>query len=618
MGRIKLLDTATSNSIAAGEVVERPSSVVKELIENSLDAGASTITIEIIDGGIRLIRVTDDGCGMDYSDAVKSFECHATSKLSSLDDLYSLRTMGFRGEALSSISAVSKVSLMTREPSAEYGTHIEVDAGKLILAEKHYGAEGTTIEVKDLFYNQPARYKFLKKDSTEAQYIIILCERFALIRPDISIRLIKNKKEILHSPGNNDAQSSLFCVYGSEVVNNSIEINADIGKVHVSGFAGKPMIARSSRGEQTIFVNERLIRSKTITSAIDEAYKTMLMKGKYAFVVLKIDMPSGLIDVNVHPQKAEVRFWSDSDVFRAVYHALHGALMSGTMLSGFHNEASDSSDIEVISGSDNTITDQDNGSTLQTKTSEEQVRSDNYIPEKTYYASLTGNLMNMMSELSETNSDRNSDVVNQIVSTHNTGVDELAGARYIGIVFSTYILLESQSSLILLDQHAAHEKILFEKLIHERKNRKSTSVYSQELLSPIMMTLSRSDADLIMDGREQFKQMGFDYDMIGDREIALRSVPAFLDSGKSKEMLLNLLMIFNSELPRTDEAVLLALSTAACKAAVKAHDRLDALEVKKLIDDLVLLENPFHCPHGRPIIVRYSKKDLEKEFKRIV
>lgn len=618
MGRIKLLDTATSNSIAAGEVVERPSSVVKELIENSLDAGASTITIEIIDGGIRLIRVTDDGCGMDYSDAVKSFECHATSKLSSLDDLYSLRTMGFRGEALSSISAVSKVSLMTREPSAEYGTHIEVDAGKLILAEKHYGAEGTTIEVKDLFYNQPARYKFLKKDSTEAQYIIILCERFALIRPDISIRLIKNKKEILHSPGNNDAQSSLFCVYGSEVVNNSIEINADIGKVHVSGFAGKPMIARSSRGEQTIFVNERLIRSKTITSAIDEAYKTMLMKGKYAFVVLKIDMPSGLIDVNVHPQKAEVRFWSDSDVFRAVYHALHGALMSGTMLSGFHNEASDSSDIEVISGSDNTITDQDNGSTLQTKTSEEQVRSDNYIPEKTYYASLTGNLMNMMSELSETNSDRNSDIVNQTISIHNTGVDELAGARYIGIVFSTYILLESQSSLILLDQHAAHEKILFEKLIHERKNRKSTSVYSQELLSPIMMTLSRSDADLIMDGREQFKQMGFDYDMIGDREIALRSVPAFLDSGKSKEMLLNLLMIFNSELPRTDEAVLLALSTAACKAAVKAHDRLDALEVKKLIDDLVLLENPFHCPHGRPIIVRYSKKDLEKEFKRIV
>lgn len=613
-----MLDTATSNSIAAGEVVERPSSVVKELIENSLDAGASTITIEIIDGGIRLIRVTDDGCGMDYSDAVKSFECHATSKLSSLDDLYSLRTMGFRGEALSSIAAVSKVSLMTREPSSEYGTHIEVDAGKLILAEKYYGAEGTTIEVKDLFYNQPARYKFLKKDSTEAQYIIILCERFALIRPDISIRLVKNKKEILHSPGNNDARSSLFCVYGSEVVNSSIAINADIGKVHVSGFAGKPMIARSSRGEQTIFVNERLIRSKTITSAIDEAYKTMLMKGKYAFVVLMIDMPSGLIDVNVHPQKAEVRFWSDSDVFRAVYHALHGALMSGTMMSGFHNEASDSSDVEVISGSDNTISEQDNGSTLQTKTSEEQVRSDNYIPEKTYYASLTGNLMNMMSELSETNSDRNSDVVNQTISTHNTGVDELAGARYIGIVFATYILLESQSSLILLDQHAAHEKILFEKLIHEKKNRKSTSVYSQELLSPIMMTLSRSDADLIMESREQFKQMGFDYDMIGDREIALRSVPAFLDSSKSKEMLINLLVILNSELPRTDEAVLLALSTAACKAAVKAHDRLDALEVKKLIEDLVLLENPFHCPHGRPIIVRYSKKDLEKEFKRII
>jgi DNA mismatch repair protein MutL len=617
MGRIKLLDTATSNSIAAGEVVERPASVVKELIENSLDAGASTITIEIVDGGIRLIRVTDDGCGMDYSDAVKSFDCHATSKLTSLDDLYSLRTMGFRGEALSSISAVSKVSLTTREPSAEYGTRIEVDAGKLILAEKYYGAEGTTIEVKDLFYNQPARYKFLKKDSTEAQYIIILCERFALIRPDISIRLIKNKKEILHSPGNNDSQSSLFCVYGSEVVNNSILINADIGKVHVSGFAGKPTIARSSRGEQTIFVNERLIRSKTITSAIDEAYKTMLMKGKYAFVVLKIDLPSGLIDVNVHPQKAEVRFWSDSDVFRAVYHALHGALMSETMMTSFHNEKSNSSEIKDISRSDKTISELDNGSTLRTTTSKEKIESVSYIPEKTYY-SLAGNLMNMMSELPDPNTNKKSDDENHSVPINKNGAEELAGARYIGIVFATYIMLETQANLILLDQHAAHEKILFEKLLFERENRKSSSIYSQDLLSPIILTLSRSDADMIMESREKFKQLGFDYDMIGDREIALRCVPAFLDSSKAKSMLQNLIEIISSELPKTDDALLLALSTAACKAAVKAHDRLNEIEVKKLIEDLVILENPFHCPHGRPIIVSYSKKDLEKEFRRII
>lgn len=617
MGRIKLLDTATSNSIAAGEVVERPASVVKELIENSLDAGASTITIEIIDGGIRLIRVTDDGCGMDYSDAVKSFDCHATSKLSSLDDLYSLRTMGFRGEALSSISAVSRVTLMTREPSAEQGTRIEVDAGKLILAEKFYGAEGTTIEVKDLFYNQPARYKFLKKDSTEAQYIIILCERFALIRPDISIRLIKNKKEILHSPGNNDPQSSLFCIYGSEVVNNSIALNSDMGKVHVSGFAGKPSIARSSRGEQTIFVNERLIRSKTITSAIDEAYKTMLMKGKYAFVVLKIDLPSGLIDVNVHPQKAEVRFWSDADVFRAVYHTLHGALMSGTLMAGFHNEQSDSTEVKSISDDNKLISGPEVESSSQNLTSKETL-IDSYIPEKTYFPSSTGNLMMLMAEMPDSTDDRKFENITQAVSINKTGIDELAGARYIGIIFSTYIMLETPTSLVLLDQHAAHEKILFEKLMVERNKRQSNTVYSQDLISPIMLTLSRSDASVILESRDQFEKMGFDYDLIGDREIALRSVPAFLDSSRAKEMILNLLEIMNSDLPKTDEALLLALSTAACKAAVKAHDRLEDIEVKKLIDDLILLENPFHCPHGRPIIVRYLKKDLEKEFKRII
>lgn len=613
MGRIKLLDTATSNSIAAGEVVERPASVVKELIENSLDAGASTITVEIIDGGIRLIRVTDDGCGMDYSDALKSFECHATSKLSNLEDLYSLNTMGFRGEALSSISSVSKVSMMTREPDAEYGTRIEVDAGKLIHHEKYYGAAGTTIEVRDLFYNQPARYKFLKKDSSEAQSIIILCERFALIRPDISIRLIKNKKEILHSPGNNDSLSSLFSIYGSEVVNNSIEINADIGKVHVSGYAGKPVIARSSRGEQTVFVNERLIRSKTITSAIDEAYKTMLMKGKFAFVVLKITVPSGLVDVNVHPQKAEVRFWSDSDVFRAVYHALHGALMSGSMVKEVHDEVSDSSEIAAVSDRDNKSTDQNIEAPALNQTTIDTEVPNIMNDQKSIYEPLTGSLMNIVSELSIPDSVQNTDK-----TVTNSTVEELSSARFIGIAFATYLILEAQSCIIFLDQHAAHEKILFEKLLNEHKKRKSTTVYSQELLAPLMMTLSRTVADLIIDSKEKFKLMGFDYDMIGEREIALRSVPAFLDSSKSKEMFTYLLEDLNSELPRTDESLLLALATAACKAAVKAHDRLDKLEVKKLIDDLILLENPFHCPHGRPIMVRYSKKDLEKEFKRIV
>lgn len=613
MGRIKILDTNTANGIAAGEVVERPSSVVKELVENSIDAGSTVISVEITDGGIRLIRVSDNGCGMDHDDAINAFVCHATSKLSELDDLYTLNTMGFRGEALSSIASVSRIQLTTREPGSEYSSDVVFEAGKLISSEKTSNPVGTSIEVRDLFYNLPARYKFLKKDHTEAQYITILCQRFVLIRPDISFRLIKNGKEIIHSPGNNDLKSALYCVYGKDIVNNCIPLEHTNDQIVVRGYAGKPSIARARRVEQTIFVNDRLIRSKIVSSAIDEAYRTLLMKGKYAFVILMIYVPSNLIDVNVHPQKSEVRFWNDSVIFRTVYHALHGALMSASLTSNYDFPAGKptafATDNHNISISESA---EINGASLI-----EPIASfsrDSYYQDQIQSSASSYSGSYSVAE--------NQSSVPQYTSNNTAERDcmlhELANSRYIGVVFSTYILMESSTSLIILDQHAAHEKILFEKLLKKRRESDEEPVASQDLISPIMITLSISDTIFVSDHSQHLKKIGFSFDVMGDREIALRSVPAFTDDENIVSVFLSVIESLTSESEMTDEKLLLSLSTAACKAAVKGHDRLLYPEIKGLIDDLVLLDNPFHCPHGRPIIVLFSQKELEKEFKRIL
>src|ERR1035437_4824820 len=498
MGRIIELDAATANGIAAGEVVERPSSVVKELIENSIDAGASVITVEITGGGIIMIRITDDGCGMDETDAKLAFLCHATSKLKSLDDLFSLNTMGFRGEALSSISAASRVTIKTRQPGAEIGTEVTVEAGKMLKVVPAGGPSGTRIEVRDLFFNFPARYKFLKKDQTEAQYITTICERFALIRPDISFRLISQGKELLHTPGNNDPISALYCIYGKQIVDQCIPVNDTLGELEIEGFAGKPEIARGSRSDQVIFVNERIVRSKVISSAIDEAYKTMLMKGRYAFLILNIKVPSHLLDVNVHPQKAEVRFWSDSDVFRAVFHVLQNALLSASHVIEPHGLFSEnvskednsknevpSNNEEAAKSEDDAISDvaakyDDISKDLSKKTSyffpkqnginflsegtphyqkdeSEKSKSDIYMPE-----------LNPKEHISD---DNNAFSESKIIGSFGFSVNDLLEARVIGVAFATYILLEVGKNLILLDQHAAHEKILFEKLLLEHKQK---------------------------------------------------------------------------------------------------------------------------------------------------
>ena len=678
MGRIRQLDAATANGIAAGEVVERPSSVVKELVENAMDAGATVITVEIEGGGVSLIRVTDDGCGMDEEDAKMAFLVHATSKLKSLQDLFNLHTMGFRGEALSSISAAAKVTLRTKQPSAESGTEVVVEGGHLIRSSSVGVQSGTSIAVRDLFYNLPARYKFLKKDNTEAQYIITLCERFALIRPDISFRLLVQGKEVLHTPGNNEPESTLYCIYGKKTVDSCIYVDEKHGDVQIRGFVGKPEIARSNRNEQIVFVNERLIRSKSITAAIDEGYKTMLMKGRYAFVVLSIYIPSQLVDVNVHPQKAEVRFWNDGEVFRSVYHTIQNALLSRSHVVNFAAEEEVSPvaptaknvDLKIADGkpdgkSVSDLISELNESRIPTKAASVQpvVRDEPAEPtsekvfpkqpelavfeeEKVEYAVECRGEAAEESAVFELAVSEDAQTVRASVSDEDESESELPGlseaelrekqkegerslgfdfsvhdlkrARVIGVAFATYILLEWQTNLVLLDQHAAHEKILFEQLVEKRRSRKDTAIPRQSLLIPEMISLSASDAHFLAENEEQLRTAGFEFESMGDRELALRGIPAVSVTFNPTEAFLFALDSMRQELPQTDEQVLLLLATTACKAAVKGHDRLHEEEIKALLRDLALLQNPYHCPHGRPIIIRISQRDLEKEFKRIV
>ena len=637
MGRIRQLDMATANGIAAGEVVERPSSVVKELVENAMDAGATVITVEIEGGGISLIRVTDDGCGMDEEDARLAFTVHATSKLAALTDLFDLHTMGFRGEALSSIGAASKVTLRTKQPGDKSGTEVVVEAGR----HTHIGPvgtqSGTSVTVRDLFFNLPARYKFLKKDNTEAQYIIQLCERFALVRPDISFRLLHQGKEVLHTPGNNDPESTLYCIYGKKIVDSCIPVDEKHGDILIRGYVGKPEIARSNRNEQIVFVNERMIRSKTITSAIDEAYKTMLMKGRHAFVILSLYISSQLVDVNVHPQKAEVRFWNDGEIFRSVCRTIQNALLSrphlveyetfpemaregdfpqkecthreGVILTG--EAVADSTALPTKS---NSVRDQPDMFTV----SEEKAEYLPRIPDPFDRSICTTDPNHSPSSGPNPNDLKReqADAARQL--GFDFTIEDLLEGRIIGIAFSTYILIEIKNNLILLDQHAAHEKILFEQLLEKKEAADEFCIPTQTLLTPEMIHLSAADFHFLSENEKNIERAGFIFAVMGEREIALRGIPSLSVEINPVEAFLLTLDSMEREFPLTDDNMILLLASTACKAAVKGHDRLHGEEIKRLLSDLAYVKNPYHCPHGRPILIRLSQRELEKKFKRIV
>ena len=662
MSRIQILDAATSNAIAAGEVIERPMSIVKELMENSIDAGATQITVEIADGGITLIRVRDNGCGMDEEDAQKAFICHATSKLRSLDELFSLHSMGFRGEALASIAAAARVTLSTKEPLAEKGTCVRYEGGKFISCEPIGMPSGTTVEVRDLFYNLPARFKFLKKDQTEANYIQVLIERFILCHTDVSFKFIKNGKTVLQSPGNCDPSSALYSVYGKEICSACRPINSTIDGITVKGFVGLPKIARASRSEQIIFVNQRLIRSKTITSAIDSAYTNMLMKGKYAFVILDILIPSADLDVNVHPQKAEVRFSNESMIYRAVYHAIVNTLSAETMSVEFEFNKGDNqketnnaaplqapvptaakSEITVAAEQKPEVSDRPSPavsvpeSTPVSKPSVDYSKNIGYSnlyfkqQEKAYNVAETVSAPvigikepevqsevkpEILPEAKQEPDPAVENILDMVPQSREESLHELTSSRVIGTLFDTYILLETKDrTLLMIDQHAAHEKVLYEQLVAQELEK---NVVSQPLIAPVIVSMSRSDISFIEEHSKDLEDIGFEVSSMGDIELAIRSVPAQVDPQSVSSAFIEMVDEWMHESKTRKDALILSLATSACKAAVKGHDKLHDIEIKRLLEDLSVLKDPYHCPHGRPILIRLPEKEIEKEFKRIV
>jgi len=639
MGKIIILDENTANKIAAGEVIERPASVIKELVENSIDAGADKISVEIRNGGISFIRVIDNGSGIDEDDVQIAFERHATSKIRRADDLSSVTSMGFRGEALASIAAVSDVQLSTRVKSSVQGISINVKGG-CVLETKPVGCPiGTTITVRDLFFNTPARYKFLKKDSTEAANTADMLNRIALGYPDISFKLVSNGSVLLHTPGNDDLRSAVFSVYGAETAKHLLEVAYQDEHARITGYIGKAEVARSNRNHQSIYINRRFVRNRTISSAIDSAYSTFLMKNRHPFVLLDIRLNPATVDVNVHPSKMEVKFSNEQDIFRSVYHAINGTLMSRSSVRTLPGSDDPGPGSNTGLGSDTgtayTLTEQQ-----YSRQSAYKLQSDSQKPGgshksgySTYPAYTQQDFETVKKELDrkreeaiagspikETQFTYN-DSVRVDNDTSASGVPSdgcslFRNARIIGQAFSTYIFLESGEELFLLDQHAAHERIKYEDLKEAYAKKEP---FSQILASGISIELTANEYQFAMDEADFFNSLGFSYESFGSNAVLLRSVP-FLDENTNVNKLFLEILDFVMNGRNGDKNVIAdeALYTVACKSAVKANKRLSDPEIKALLDAMGKLENPYTCPHGRPAILKLRRYDLEKLFKRIV
>ncbi len=654
MGRINVLDAKTANAIKAGEVIERPVSVVKELFDNAIDSGATRVTVEFAGGGISLIRVSDDGCGMDREDAEKSFLIHATSKLHAIEDIYTLSTMGFRGEALASIAACSDVTLTTGIRGEKSGTKVVYEDGSLKGVYECAPCSGTVVEVRNLFKNLPARYKFLKKDSTEGMYITGLIEKFAVIAPEISIKLIKDGNVLFTTPGNGSSLDAVYSVYGKETAKALVPVNFKYEGGRVEGFTGLTSFVRGNRGLQVVFVNGRLIHSKTVSAAIDEAYKNAVMKNKFPICFLMIYCEPGTVDVNVHPQKSEVKFSSDSDIFRLVYHGIKDALAksgeAGAVFGGIASKDEEEKDTGTQLRFDFSST------KAASRTSSSQVPSASHkLGQQQGDPAAANKLLKILSEfkpdigaLSEEpgTSVKTSSEDNGTMPSENdvflsvtdeapvvpaeaapkiiedapenrvlTDIDRLASADFVGIIFSTYIILQNEDICFIVDQHAAHERVLYEEFMVKKKPGNPPAV--EQVLTPQILTLSWEDYSFVEDNISRFEENGFELELLGDRQIAVRTVPLG-KAGRQSAVFGEILTDLKREVPAKSDIWYQLIQTTACKAAVRAGDKLTEQEAMSLIAKLSVLEDPYHCAHGRPTFFTVSKKDYEKNFKRIV
>ena len=639
MKRINLLDEKTSNKIAAGEVVERPSSVVKELVENSIDANSKNITIEIEDGGSSLIRIIDDGDGIHEDDIQKAFLPHATSKIKSVDDIYSISTLGFRGEALPSIAAVSKVNIKSRTSISDFGGELLIEGGEIKDFRQCGTNKGTTIEVKDLFFNIPARKKFLKSLSRESSIISDIINRIALSNPNISFKLFNNGKKVIQTYGNGNLKDNLRTIYGKNISENIIYFENVDDTVTIYGYIGKEDIARGSRNNQSIFVNGRYIKHKTIVAAVENAFKSFSTVNKFPFFVLFIEVYPELVDVNIHPTKAEIKFIDDRMIFKKVFDVIHEALKKDVFNTFVIPEENKSVyieehveeiklDIKDVYHDNVTMQSFENNQKLS---QDLQKKSNINLPIDLKNNNMSESNCFIVKEDSVTNTTDILNKNNYISYKKKAGysvnskdcekelVDNAAKfppIKIIGQFNKTYILGEYEEVLYMIDQHAAHEKILFEKYL---KDIEKGSLIVQPLLVPTLIDLTSDDYCYYEENSDLFKQAGFVLDDFGGKTVALKEVPYFLGKLDPKGLFLSMLDNLKSMgSGKTSEIKYNRIATMACKAAVKGNDTLSELEMIKLIDKLRYIDDPFHCPHGRPTIIKFTNYDIEKKFRRIV
>ena len=663
MVNIQVLDQITIDKIAAGEVIERPASIIKELVENAIDAGASAVTVEIKEGGISFIRITDNGCGIPKGEVPLAFLRHSTSKIRSVDDLSTVASLGFRGEALSSIAAIAQVELITKTKDEVTGTRYRIEGGAEKAIEDTGAPDGTTFLVHQIFYNTPARRKFLKTPMTEASHVSELMTRLALSHPEVSIQFINNGQEKLHTSGNGKLKDIIYHVFGRDIANNLLETNERIDGIQVQGFIGKPIISRGNRNYENYFINGRYVKSNIIAKAIEDAYKDFTMQHKYPFTALHFTMDGTDLDVNVHPTKMELRFSNQQGVYNFIYNALKQTLSEPELIPRV--ELPEAKEVPVKAEKiverkqeqpmtpvreerKTPVIEEEKNLDYFMKKMRERVTAyhqqvtkvkptpaPSVVQENVNYEALPASQVAAVKQpVPEQRTVAKEPMPEQAVAPREEKsvvtekqldffeeklLTKKAAQEYkiIGQLFETYWLVEFHEQLYIIDQHAAHERVLYEKTLRGMKDREFTSQY---LSPPIILNLSMQEEEALNTHMDIFTNIGFEIEPFGGDSYAIRAVPDNLFSIAKRELFTEMLdqLVDGIHSSLAPDIVAEKVASMSCKAAVKGNSRLSAAEVETLIGELLELENPYHCPHGRPTIIAMTKRELEKKFKRIV
>ncbi|MDD3413997.1 MAG: DNA mismatch repair endonuclease MutL [Lachnospiraceae bacterium] len=615
MPEILVLDETTIDKIAAGEVVERPSSVVKELVENAIDSGATSVTVEIKDGGTTFLRVTDNGCGIEKAQVKIAFLRHATSKIRSVEDLLHIGSLGFRGEALSSICAVSQVELITKVVDDITGAHYIIEGAKEKSLEEIGAPTGTTFLIRNLFYNVPARRKFLKSNATEGSYISELIEHMALSKPELSITYINQNQTKLQTSGTGDLKEVIYKIYGREVTSQLIPIYGRMDTIEISGYLAEPTVVRSNRNYETYFVNGRYVKSNIISKAIEEAYKPYLMQHKYPFVVLSLNLPSEMLDVNVHPTKMELRFSDNEKVFEFIKESISSSLHQKEHIPEM--KLVEKETIKVIEKRSEKTPEPFEVNRIQRENAllneTPLIKETSILKESSILKEAPVYQFETESSCKKESSALQLNLFDEKILTKKAR-DEY---EIIGQIFDTYWIIGYKEKVLFVDQHAAHEKVLYERF---KKLLEKKEMISQQLNPPLVISVSGKEEEVIKNFMDNFETLGFEISEFGGNEYTIGAIPADLYGLNAKELFLELLDDLSDGLIRTKNTDMIndKIAVMACKAAVKGNMRIGKEEIGTLLDELLKLENPYACPHGRPTIISMTKYEMEKKFKRIV